>query len=317
MTSTVDIILVNYNGAKDTIMCVESLMEMNHREFRIIIVENNSTNDSENILTKYILSNGGAVFQASDLSDKRLDHKLSLIVSETNKGFAAGNNIAIRYAQASGYANYVWLLNNDTVVDKAALRELVSGHEKRKLMKKVNPGIIGSKILFYDQPTVIQAIGGYFNSKNANTTLLGFNETDQGQYDQLGEGLDMVLGASMFVDMEFLNIVGLLDERYFLYFEELDWSHRAKNAGFSTSCQVTSMVYHKQGMSTKNHVRSNVISEMAMYYHLSNLITFYKKFHPSLVYRAKLRVLIRLTKFSLKGQLNFWRMFSRIFLKHE
>jgi GT2 family glycosyltransferase len=315
--STVDIILVNYNGAEDTIMCVESLMRMDFQDFRVLIVENKSTNNSMATLTKYLHSQNGLVVQASDLGGKRPNHKLTMIVSETNKGFAAGNNIAIRYAQASGYSNYVWLLNNDTTVDKAALRELINGYQIRKAQRGINPGVLGSKILFFDRPQVIQAIGGYLDRKRAKIRLIGLNEEDHGQYDNSGENLDMVLGASMFVDTEFLNEVGLLDEDYFLYFEELDWSHRAKELGFLTSCQVTSIVYHKQGNSTQNSVQGAGKSEFAMYYQFANLIRFYKKFYPSDAYRAKLRVLVRLSKFSLKGQLNFWRMFSRIFLKYE
>jgi GT2 family glycosyltransferase len=310
LMGSTDIILVNYNGAEDTIMCIKSLWQMDRQDFRIIVVENASTDNSARELKAFTHEHKGCTINAG-AQIRPEAHKLILILSDTNKGFAAGNNLGIHLALNNPETGFIWLLNNDTVVDKQALGALLNGYAKRQQAGQ-HPGILGSKIRFFHDRDVIQAVGGSFDSKKAKVRLIGLNEKDRGQYDGRNEALDMILGASMFADVNFVKTTGMLNEAYFLYFEELDWSFRAKQQGFSTFCETGSIVYHKQGQATGNNVRGKK-SEFAMYHIFTSMLIFYRTYYPKRVYRAKIRILIRLVKFQLKGKLNSWRVFKKVF----
>ena len=137
-----DIILVSYNGSDDTIMCIESLWQMPSQGFRIIVVENCSTDDSPKKLQKFVEGKRGIVCPVSTGTMERTEHRLCLLLSDSNKGFAAGNNIGIRFSTQTADATFIWLLNNDTTVDSNALNALIAGHEKRKEKRNTNPGIL-------------------------------------------------------------------------------------------------------------------------------------------------------------------------------
>lgn len=311
--SKTDIILVNYNGAHDTIMCIESLWQMKQQNFRVIVVENGSTDKSEELLSEFISSHQGNIYQEADQS-KASSSDLILIIAKSNRGFAAGNNLGMKLSLQSTDIHYVWLLNNDTIVDQDALGALTKAHTRYKEDLGNNPGIIGSKVKFYHDKDIIQAVGGIFSVPNGKVKLIGFNERDTGQYDAPQHHYDMVLGASMFVDIDFIKEVGMLNEDYFLYSEELDWSHRAKKYNFSTRYEPASVVYHKQGQATGNNVFGKK-NEFAMYHIYRSLLIFYRTYYPRYIYKIKCRIVVRLIKFQLKGQLNAWPVFYKIFLK--
>jgi hypothetical protein len=107
---------------------------------------------------------------------------LIFIQAGDNRGFAAGNNIGIKYALAKDDFEYIWLLNNDTVIEKntlskACMRLQNADNQKSKI------GIVGSKLLFYDNPDIIQGIGGLYNKKLSTAKHLGAYEKDNGQFD--------------------------------------------------------------------------------------------------------------------------------------
>jgi GT2 family glycosyltransferase len=234
------------------------------------------------------------------------------VIAPENKGFAAGNNLGMKLSLRSPNVGYIWLLNNDTTVDKKALSTLISAHRDYGQNSDQNPGILGSRIKFHHAKNTIQAIGGTFNPRTGKVELIGFNKEDGEKYHQRGT-YDMVLGASMFVDIEFIQKVGSLNEDYFLYFEELDWSIRGKKHGLLTRYEPDSIVYHKQGKSTGNDVLGKK-SEFAMYHMYRSLLIFYQTYYPQYSFRIRLRIFIRLIKFQLKGQLNAWPVFKKIFL---
>lgn len=308
------IILVNYNGYNDTIECIESLWKMTTKDFRIIVVENGSTDDSIQQLSQFINQHNGHTISCKEVdSIKNIKSRLILVSSSVNGGFAYGNNIGIRLAIHLADTRYIWLLNNDTIVHENALSELIQAHHKKSNSGGKNPGILGSKILFYHNRNLIHGIGGTFNPLTAKTRLIGFNKVDHGQYDHYEGDLDMVLGASMFVDTDFISVVGYLNEDYFLYFEELDWSKRALRFGYKTSCHAPSIVYHKQGASTNNRLFGKK-SNSAMAHMYSSLILFYKIFYPQYLMLAKTRVLLQLIKYKLQGRVSIRPLFSKIFL---
>ena len=168
---------------------------------------------------------------------------LILIQTGENLGFAGGNNVGIRCAMAKGDCNYVWLLNNDTVIEKNALTEMMSFAESDEKI-----AMVGSKLLFYNESNVIEAIGGSsIILKTLNSHA--YFEEDKGQWDKPIEP-DYITGASVLVRKHLIDRIGLLDEAYFMYVEDLDWSLKAKSEGYKLIYCYQSMIWHKKGACT-------------------------------------------------------------------
>jgi len=323
------IIILNYNGWADTIECLENVLRNNYSNYQVIVIDNNSPDNSmeyikawaEGKLNVWVNSDHSLrqlsfppvqkpipyVYynckEAENGGNSELEKKLEkeipegittkypLVFIQTghNGGFAFGNNIGIKYALAKGDFEYICFLNNDTVIEKDALLKLVKKFEKyRKLGKKI--GIVGSKLLYYDNPKVIQGIGGMYNKWFAVTKHLGVFEEDKGQYDNEGvlDRIDYIIGASMLVSRNFIKEVGLMCEDYFLYFEELDWTLRGKQKGYELGYCWESKVYHKEGKSIGSSSKGEEKSDIADYYGLRNRILFTKKFYPKYLWSVYL-----------------------------
>ena len=201
--------------------------------------------------------------------------RLILIQTGENRGFAGGVNVGIRYAMSDQDMEFVWILNNDSVVCPNALTAL----SKRLLAAGGQGGICGSAVYYYDEPKKIQACGGIRYNKWFGYTA--FLNTPEMERDQIESSLDAVYGASMFVSRKFLEKVGPLSEEFFLYYEEIDWTMRGRAKGFKSYYAPESVVYHRGGSSTKASEldRSNK-SRVSDYYFLRNRIVFTKKFFP-------------------------------------
>jgi hypothetical protein len=284
---------------------------LDYLHFQVIVVDNASNDDSTAHILSWAQGDQSAcvgnpqlahltnpplakpipymLYKSEPSSDAILRHKQSeehsliLIQSGENRGFAAGNNIGIRYALAKNDADYIWLLNNDTVTEADALSALVkkAGEYDRQLQKV---GMMGSKLLFYDYPSKIQGVAGLYNKWFALSKHLGMFEEDRGQYDNEGIVLrmDYPIGASLFVPVDFIKDVGTMCEDYFLYFEELDWTAQGRAKGWQLGYCWQSMVYHKEGNSTNaNSRKPQEKSAFADFYSIRNRILFTKKFYPT------------------------------------
>ncbi len=230
--------LVNWNGVKETLACLASLVKLKkaNLDVSIIVVDNGSTDDSVEILLKEYPQN-------------------ILLESKINLGFTGGNNLGIKYA-LEHEADFVWLLNNDTTVDAEALLALVNSSKPEKA------GIVGSKIYFArgrefhktryksaDLGKVIWYAGGVIDWANMYGEHRGVDEVDVGQYDEVGE-TEFVTGCSMLVKREVFGGVGLLDDKFFAYFEDLDFSLRACRAGFKLLFAPDSRIWHSNASSS-------------------------------------------------------------------
>lgn len=232
------IILVNYNGYKDTIECVYSLKKINYSNYKIIIVDNASSDNSVEILKKKL-------------------NNCKIIESKKNLGFAGGNNLGIKYA-LDNQADYVLLLNNDTLVEYDFLDNLVKCAKSDK-----NIGIVGGKIYYYYNPRLIWYAGGKLNSYTGRTKHIGVDEIDNGQYDVIAK-TQYVTGCMMLVSRRAIELAGLMDEKYFLYYEETDWNIKIRSKGFKIVYTPYAKIYHKVSSSTKQ------INNMVGYYYDRN-----------------------------------------------
>lgn len=240
------IILLNYNGYKDTIECVRSIEKINYKNYNIVIVDNNSVDGSEEIL-------------------KSEFEKYKIIQTNSNRGFAGGNNIGIKYAINEG-AQYVLLLNNDTLVEAEFLTNLI----EETLKEKFKPGISIGKIYYNSGIKKIWYAGGGINYLKGETFQIGCGETDKGQYD-MKKNVDFATGCMMLINKEVIEKVGYLLEDYFLYYEDTDYCVKVIKAGYKILYCPRSIIYHKVSASTV------ILSEIYQFYMCRNRYLFIKR----------------------------------------
>jgi GT2 family glycosyltransferase len=290
MAKKVYIVILNWNGWRETVECLASVFQNDYINYQVIVCDNASTDNSvSNIIAwaegrlpaqinlpkdigllsdcvkpvDYSVLDAKAGFAYSEAYLKK---QLIIINTGANLGFAGGNNVGIRFAQSQGNGDYFWLLNNDTVIAKDSLSQLIKVVESDK-----NIGICGSKLMYYHDPNQLQALGGSYN-KYLGTTKFILTEHDLA-------GMDYVVGASMLVSKDFLDKVGLMNEEYFLYYEEMDWATRGKNK-FTLACALKSLVYHKEGATIGGSNRNiNQKSYTADYYMVRSRLLFARKYY--------------------------------------
>ena len=260
----VAIIIVNWNGWRDTKECLESLQSVAYPNFSVYVVDNGSTDESYERLI--------------DCQPPTTNHQL--IRSETNRGFAGGNNIGIKKALADG-AEYILLLNNDTLTQQPTttdfLTELVkaAGSDSRI-------GIIGPKIYFaqetrgenfesrisnLDSERKIWFGAGKLNwlrtrGYHLNYEVIDENTSPDSKFQILNS--DYITGCCLLIKKSVIECIGLLSEDYFLYYEDVDWCLRAKKARYRIAYLPSAHIWHKVSRSAKAGSASYV------YYHVRN-----------------------------------------------
>ncbi|VAW40997.1 dTDP-Rha:A-D-GlcNAc-diphosphoryl polyprenol, A-3-L-rhamnosyl transferase WbbL [hydrothermal vent metagenome] len=303
MKPKVYIIIVNYNGWQDTVECIESVLKSDFGNFQVIVVDNNSQDESMNYLIDwaegrlniwtsphnklrmlslppvekpvgYEYLNGDSDF----LEEADFSSELILIQSAINGGFAAANNIAIKFAYQRGDSDYIWLLNNDTVIERDTLSELVYGIQRHK-----DAGAAGSKIFFYDDPDRLQSLGSKVDPNNIFKLCkpvvdLKVHGKVIDSYNQ-DFFVDDIMGASMLIKQAALKKVGMMPEEYFLYGEETDYNFNLKKNGYKLVTIPKSRLYHKKSVSMGGED-----SPLALYYRTRNQFILYKKYMSSIKY---------------------------------
>jgi GT2 family glycosyltransferase len=303
--SRVYVVVLNWNGWRDTVECLESLLRSDHPDFQVVVCDNGSTDGSPERLEAWAV--GEAVEEPAPehplwhLSTPRITKPLRLVALDRraaeegggpaagpaslvlirvgeNLGFAGGNNVGLRYALARGDADFVWLLNNDTVVEADALSQLVSRARDR------GADLCGSRLLYHHAPGTVQALGGFaYNPWLGTSRMIGHGwpaaEADRLDVEAIESRMFGVQGASVLASRKMLERAGLLSERYFLYFEEQDWAVRARAAGLRVAYAPRSTVYHKEGASTGgNSTRPR--SMQSDYYAIRSRLLFTRRFYP-------------------------------------
>ncbi len=243
----VSIIILNWNGLQDTIACLESLQKVTYPNCAITVVDNGSKGDDVQILRD------------------RYGNHVHIVANDNNYGFSEGNNIGIR-ASLNQEADYLLLLNNDTVVAPNFLAELVQAAVDHNDTCIVHP-----KIYDYTEPGKLQFAGGKISYLKGRVYNIGWNEVDVGQHDQVKEG-EFATGCAMLIPKDLLAKVGLFDSSYFAYFEDVDLSVRVRKAGYSIIYAPKSKIWHKGTAATGGYL--NAIS---YYFYVRNAIRFVLK----------------------------------------
>jgi GT2 family glycosyltransferase len=214
------IVILNWNGKKDTLECLASLRHLTYSNYEIIVVDNGSTDDSIEAI-------------------KLLHPEAHIIAKTKNLGFAGGCNFGMRYALEKG-ADAICLLNNDAVVDPLILSSFVE-----RVQKDPTIGILGAQILMYSDRERLDHLGGRWNPSMARFDLVGCRKRINEFFWNEEDEIDYVCGAALFVKKEVIEKIGLLEEEFFLIWEEADFCFRAKRAGFKVKVCPTAKIYHK------------------------------------------------------------------------
>ena len=287
--------LLNFNGRKNTLDCLESLVNIEKDNFRItvVIIDNASEEKLE-------LESGN--FKGTPLI---------VIKNSKNLGFSGGHNISIEYV-FENKADYVLILNNDTYVDKNFLTELLKIANKDESV-----GILAPKIYFapgfefhknrYSQKErgkVFWYGGGKMDWANVNGYHRGVDEVDKGQYNE-AEETEIATGCCMLIKREVLEKVGMLDEKYFLYYEDSDLSMRARKKDFKIMYVPSSIIWHKNAGSAGGS--GSVLQD---YYITRNRLVFGFKFASVrsrlALFRESLSLLLSGRKWQKQGVIDFY-----------
>lgn len=214
------IIILNWNGKKDTLECLASIQKLSYPNFETVVVDNGSSDDSVKTI-------------------KESYPQLILLETGKNLGYAEGNNVGIRFAMDKG-ADYIFILNNDTIVDPEILTYFIQGFQEKK-----EAGILGAKIYLYDQRDKFDHLGGKWNRKTFSFDLIASGEVDDGKTWEMMQELDYVCGAGFMVSKELVQTIGLFEPKFFLYWEDADFCYRAKRADFSVMTCPQAKLWHK------------------------------------------------------------------------
>ncbi|WP_040213573.1 glycosyltransferase family 2 protein [Clostridium polynesiense] len=232
------IIIVNYNGWNDTLQCIESLNQIDYNNYKVVVVDNDSQESYDKIMM-----------------EKYPD--VIFIQAGENLGFAGGNNIGIDRA-LSDNADYVLLLNNDTIVDPEFLSNIIE-----KVKEEKNIGIATGKIYYHDNKNILWYAGGRFSNLKGNAYHFGTDEVDRGQFD-VDKEVTFISGCYMLIPKEVIKTVGNLSEEYFLYHEDVDYCLKVAKKGYKLMYYPNSIIYHKVSASTGKK------SKMYEYYYNRN-----------------------------------------------
>jgi GT2 family glycosyltransferase len=281
------VVILNWNRYKDTVECLQSLEKLTIRNYQlsVLVVDNGSTD--------------GSVKEIDAPLRRGFAGRGSIIKNKKNLGFAGGNNVGIKYALENG-ADYILVLNNDTLVDKNLLVYLIKAAKSHKKAGILSPIIYFSKGYEFHKDRykkdelgrVIWYAGGVIDWNNVYASNRGVDEVDNGQYDKRIK-LEFATGACMFLRASALKKTGLFDEKYFLYLEDADLSQRMLIKDWEVWYVPEAKLWHKVAQS------SAIGSDLNDYYITRNRLLFAIRYAPPY---AKLAVIRESFRFALNGR---------------
>ena len=275
----VRILLLNWNNAADTIACLESVVALDYERFDVVLCDNGSTDGSLDRIAAWADDRLGSHAAAggrrtpyvtypravAEAGGTPADPPVPLVMIRTgaNLGFAGGNNVGLRYILASGGADFVWLLNNDTVVAPHTLRALVD-----KAAATRDLGAVGGTLLEYRAPDRVQDVaGGVVSRWHGMMSRIDHAKPASAPRAEPAR-IDFISGCCLLVPVPVLEQVGLLDERFFMYGEDADWGARMRRAGKTLAYAPLAEVWHKGASSavsgSEGHDYPNVLAPLLM-----------------------------------------------------
>lgn len=278
----VTIITINYNTPQDICDLIESLKENDYKNLEIIVVDNASKIE-------------GPALIAERFPD------VTIIKSDTNVGFAKGNNLGIEHAKGE----YVFFMNSDTVITNGVIQSLVGTFTEYS-----DIGIVSPKFHIYSEPGTFDYAGcGDINSFTGRSLITGRNEKDSGQFDT-PTVTHFCHGGGMMTKKSLIDVFGPIPDQYFLYYEEMEWCENIRNKGYKVFYQPNALVHHKVSSSI------GLWSTLKTYYLTRNRILFMKRnksiIHQFLffVYLSFISIPKNIISYILKGKIEHLKYFT-------
>lgn len=273
--SAICAIVVNWNGWRDTVVCLESLLALGDTPMRVVVCDSASTDASVRELERYL----GERFPhwphtefVPDRTQRGGVLSVHLLRLRHNLGYAAAINAGIRWARETWTPRGFWLLNNDVQAQPGALDALVAAHASVS-----NAGICGSVLLEWDEPGHVQGVAGMYR----RCLGVGRHARDlPADGSAVSLDVDYPIGASMYVAADYLDSVGLMDPDYFLYCEEMDWAERGRRQGYRPLVALESRLRHKEGASTGSRGGVRNKSLLSERYGVISRLRITRKFWP-------------------------------------
>ena len=261
--------------------CLESLKHVNYDFYDIYLVDNDSKKESVDYILNYLEND--SYYSHSLVSKNQLynyvkpdDVDILFIINDENSGFAGGNNVALNYILKTKLTDYVLLLNNDTIVSPDFIDGLIS-----KFNESDDTGFVGIKHYYYHERNKLQTVGGGIVDLVHGEAMAVFDDT--------GDSFDFITGSCIFTSVDVLDEVGTMNEDFFMYWEDVDWSSCVCEHGYKLRISNRGCIYHKEGASIKSLSR--------LYYHMRNRIFYMKRHTSGLIYY---KFIIYIVLFALK-----------------
>lgn len=259
----ISVIILNWNNAKDTLECLDSVNKIDYPDFETIIVDNGSTDDS---LSKI----------------KKAYPHIIYLENKENLGFTGGNNIGMSYALKTD-AKYFLLLNNDTIVCKHLLNNFI-----KAAILHPNGGAFGAKIFYYDQPFTLWHAGGSWSNEFMKPYQIDKNLSETQSQKTKVEKIFYAVGAALFLKKEAIEKAGMFDDRFFLVMEDIDLCQKIQKRGYECLFVPEARVWHKVSQSFDG---GNAGPQYLYYFHRNRLLFMQKhfsifqrlKFYPKLL----------------------------------
>lgn len=261
----IGIVIVNYNGEKFQNDCIDSIFKSTFQNFLIIVVDNNSTDKSMELLKKYN------------------DNRIIKIYNNENLGVAEGNNIGIKKSLELS-CTHTLLLNNDTVIQPNTLESLINTGKKYQ--------VVSPKIYFYDTNKIWYS-GGYLSKFKVNSKHYYYEKTDNNIIYK--EEYDYAPTCCMLIENKIFNKVGLMDKNYFLYYDDTDFCTRLKLNNIKIGLDINTVIYHKVSLSSGGQ-----LSNIFIYYSNRNKFYYFTKYKKNFYFFSYPLLLLNLLKECIK-----------------
>jgi GT2 family glycosyltransferase len=245
------IITVNYNLKEDTVRLIQSLLEAGAALEQIVVVDNHSENDSVAFIKK------------------AFPEKLTVLCTAENKGYAYGLNTGIEYCLKQNAANWLLLINNDTIVADNYLAVFEQETDKQQY------DMLGPVIYYMDAPEQIWGLGDVV-IPGTMIAYRRYTKTAQIPPEKASIRVDFLNGCAMLVHRSVFERIGLFDTTFFMYAEEVDFCWRARQVGIKMAVVPGAKMWHKVSAS------ANVVREQSLFLRIHNQIKFYKRYAAGL-----------------------------------
>lgn len=285
------IVILNWCNGQDTTECLQSIVDSASKSVRGVVICDNASGDgsvtdirnwaqaAKISLPEYRWKDNGfeahTAFSKFDNCAQNLE--FLMIHTGANLGFAGGNNVGMEYLRRNRSFDFIFLLNNDALLTAGAVEQIASRFDDPSV------GMCGCTVIYHHTPTKVQAFGGSrFQPLFGRANHIGAELSVDARRDRIKveSELDYILGVALMISRHCLDVIGMMEERYFLYYEEIDWATRAKRSGFRLAYAPGAVVYHKEGGTIGSSSDKSKRSLLSEHFLVRSRLFFTLRFYP-------------------------------------